>query len=177
MADGHFINPSILFGPWILNLHFHWGQAGGNWKNKNHPNAQRFKWWSSLGHWAMKCENCGSFQRVLWGLPLPPAVSTLQFNCRSYWQSSFSPSGRINCTRSPQILADFGWLSCSWNWVFHKNGIEACGWLYVTLKHSVQPCWGHIRNIHDFGIWQGGRVRSRAHFLNTRTQLSISHCY
>lgn len=79
MADGHFINPSILFGPWILNLHFHWGQAGGNWKNKNHPNAQRFKWWSSLGHWAMKCENCGSFQRVLWRLPLPPAVSTLQF--------------------------------------------------------------------------------------------------
>lgn len=79
MADEHFINPSILFGPWILNLHFHWGQAGGNWENKNHPNAQRFKWWSSLGHWAMKCENCGSFQRVLWRLPLPPTVSTLQF--------------------------------------------------------------------------------------------------
>lgn len=103
--------------------------------------------------------------------PLDNLQEILAIQFLPKWQN------QLYCTRSPQILADFGWLSCSWNWVFHKNGIEACGWLYVTLKHSVQPCWGHIRNIHDFGIWQGGRVRSRAHFLNTRTQLSISHCY
>ena len=164
------ITASIIHTFWALDLEPSFSLRTSKWELKEQepskcarPQVMKFAW--SLGYEVWE----------LWFFPEGSLEAPIAFRsvhstiCRS---NPVSPSGWINCPRSPQILADFGWLSCSWNWVFYKSGIEACG----------SPVFSHAEDTSETSTTLasgtvGEAGRSRVPFLNTSTQLSIAHCY